>query len=321
MKKLAFFICLSLTACTSSYTAEPADLLNSESTITQHTIKQCGDSGVWLQVLGSGGPEIDDKRASSGYLVWVDGRSRVLIDAGGGSAANFEKAEAKFEDLEMFLLSHLHVDHSADLPVYVKGSYFTSRTENLPISGPKGNRIMPATDVYVDRLLKQSEGAFQYLGDFLPNDNLPPASYLLQAQVYSEPLVSPDKSIKATAVSVRHGPIPALAWRLDIGNKSIMFSGDMGSGGKDFISLLNKVDLFVAHNAIPESAKGGIRNLHMEPSLIGQYANEAGVKRLLLSHRMNRTLGVEDDTLKNIRKNYTQSISFANDLDCFQIIN
>ena len=321
MKKLAFIVCLNLLACTSSYTAETAGLLNSKSTITQQNIKQCGGSGVWLQVLGSGGPEIDDRRASTGYLIWVDGKSRVLIDAGGGSAANFEIAEAKFEDLDMLLLSHLHVDHSADLPIYVKGSYFGSRTKNLPIIGPKGNRVMPATDVYVDRLFKQSEGAFQYLGDFLPNENLQPASYLLQAQVYSEPLFSPDKSIKATAVSVRHGPIPALAWKLDVGNKSIMFSGDMGSGGNDFIKLLNKVDLFVAHNAIPESAKGGIRNLHMEPTLIGQYASEASVKRLLLSHRMNRTLGVEDDTLKNIRKNYTQSISFANDLDCFQITN
>ena len=42
------------------------------------------DDGVILQILGSGGPIADDGRASSGYLVWVDGESRVLIDAGGG---------------------------------------------------------------------------------------------------------------------------------------------------------------------------------------------------------------------------------------------
>jgi len=43
------------------------------------------ETGVALQVLGSGGPIADDGRASSSYLIWVDGKSRVLIDAGGGS--------------------------------------------------------------------------------------------------------------------------------------------------------------------------------------------------------------------------------------------
>jgi len=40
------------------------------STCTEH-------DGVAVQVLGSGGPIADDARASSGYLVWVDGRARA----------------------------------------------------------------------------------------------------------------------------------------------------------------------------------------------------------------------------------------------------
>jgi len=179
--------------------------------------------------------------------------------------------------------------------------------------------LVPATDEYVNRLFNKNQGAYEYLGDFLPNENLRPAQYLIEAQVYSEPFKNQDDSIEATAVSVRHGPIPALAWRLDINETSIMFSGDMGSGQSDFIDLLKNVDLFVAHNAIPETARGGIRNLHMRPSLIGEYAKRATVKSLVLSHRMNRTLGVEQSTLDNIRKSYSQSINFANDLDCFEI--
>src|SRR5580658_1660035 len=46
----------------------------------------CTGTGVELQVLGSGGPELQDKRASSSYVVWRDGKARVLIDAGGGAA-------------------------------------------------------------------------------------------------------------------------------------------------------------------------------------------------------------------------------------------
>jgi Metal-dependent hydrolases of the beta-lactamase superfamily III len=39
---------------------------------------------IGVQVLGSGGPIADDGRASSGNLIWSDGKSIMLIDTGGG---------------------------------------------------------------------------------------------------------------------------------------------------------------------------------------------------------------------------------------------
>ena len=75
----------------------------------------CDTNGdVVLQVLGSGGPIADDGRASTGYLVWVDGKSRALIDTGGGIFLRFGEAGASFADLDFIGLSHLHTDHSAD---------------------------------------------------------------------------------------------------------------------------------------------------------------------------------------------------------------
>ena len=78
-------------------------------------------------------------------------------------------------------------------------------------------------------------------------------------------------------------------------------------------------DLFVAHNAVPEGAVGIERRLHMPPSVIGQIAGDAHVKRLVLSHRMLRTLGKEDQTRSEIKKRYLGPIEFANDLDCFAV--
>src|SRR6516225_4474688 len=60
----------------------------------------CGVQGVVLQVLGSGGPELQDKRASSSYLIWEDGKARVLVDAGGGSALRFGESGARMSDLD-----------------------------------------------------------------------------------------------------------------------------------------------------------------------------------------------------------------------------
>ncbi len=54
---------------------------NSPATVPPPT---CGTNDVAVQVLGSGGPEMKG-RASSGYLIWQQGKARVLIDTGGGS--------------------------------------------------------------------------------------------------------------------------------------------------------------------------------------------------------------------------------------------
>jgi ribonuclease BN (tRNA processing enzyme) len=57
----------------------------------------------------------------------------------------------------------------------------------------------------------------------------------------------------------------------------------------------------------------------MPPSVIGTTAANAHVKELVLSHRMLRTLGKEDETLIEIRKRYAGPVLFANDLDCFPV--
>ena len=76
----------------------------------------CGASGIALQVLGSGGPEIQGKRASSSYLIWQDGKARVLVDSGGGSPLRFGESGADFVNLDVMLFTHLHADHSAGFP-------------------------------------------------------------------------------------------------------------------------------------------------------------------------------------------------------------
>ncbi len=73
---------------------------------------------VTLQVLGSGGPESGDKRASSAYLIWIDGKSRILIDFGGGASLRFEEVGAHIQDLDLILLTHLHVEYANDKDRY-----------------------------------------------------------------------------------------------------------------------------------------------------------------------------------------------------------
>jgi ribonuclease BN (tRNA processing enzyme) len=283
--------------------------------------QSCGREGVALQVLGSGGPELQDKRASSSYLIWQDGRARVLVDAGGGSALRFGESGATMSQLDLMLFSHYHVDHSADFPALIKSSWFEDRRQPLPIYGPAGNDFMPSTTEFVADFFGDKRGVYRYLSElYVPEQ---PGSYKLQPHdVYS--IAAPEevfhgRDLSATAVTVIHGGVPALGWRVDIGGKSIAFSGDANGEGDSLSRLAMGADIFVAHNAVPENADRIERRLHMPPSVIGRLASDGKVKRLVLSHRMLRTLGREKETEAEIRKRYAGPLAFANDLDCFAV--
>ena len=283
--------------------------------------QSCGAKGIALQVLGSGGPELQDKRASSSYLLWENGQARVLVDAGGGSALRFGESGAQMSQLDVILFSHFHVDHSGDFPVLIKSSWFEERNRPLPVYGPEGNDFMPSTVEFVYDFFGDKHGAFRYLSELLvPGEE---GDYKLQphnvAGTAKPAEVFRRGGVTAQAVRVVHGGVPALAWRVEMGGHAIVFSGDTNGETAGLPQLAADADLFVAHNAVPEGVTGVERNLHMPPSVIGQIAGEAHVKHLVLSHRMLRTLGKESQTQSEIEKRFSGPLSFANDLDCFPV--
>ena len=280
----------------------------------------CGTQGVAVQVLGSGGPELQDKRASSSYLIWVDGQAKVLVDAGGGSALRFGESGATMSQLDVILFTHFHVDHSGDFPALIKSSWFEDRKRPLPIYGPPGNDFMPSTTQFVQDFFGD-HGAFGYLSELLvPGEE---GSYKMRphnVEANATPVAAfRNGDLAASAVRVIHGGVPALAWRVELRGKNIVFSGDTNGEGEGLVRLALNADVFIAHNAVPEGATGVERRLHMPPSVIGEIAEKAKVENLVLSHRMLRTLGKEEQTLAEIKKHYSGPASFANDLDCFSV--
>jgi ribonuclease BN (tRNA processing enzyme) len=280
----------------------------------------CTGRGVEVQVLGSGGPELEDKRASSSYLVWQDGRPRVLVDSGGGSALRFGQAGAHVSQLDAILFTHLHIDHSADFPALIKSSYFEERKLPLPVYGPPGNPIFPATTEFVADLFDGKRGAYRYLAEFLAGRE---GGYALQVHdvslaAHEIRTVLQARDLALAATQVIHGGVPALAWRVSTGGRTIVFSGDTNGDNGNLERLAMGADLFVAHNAVPEDETGAARQLHMPPSVIGRIAKTARVRRVVLSHRMLRTLGRESETRAVIARVYAGPVTFADDLDCFQ---
>ena len=279
----------------------------------------CGDTGVWLQILGSGGPEIDDDSASASYIVWIDNKARLLVDTGPGASVLFDQAGAKIEDLDAIVFTHMHVDHTSDFPAFIKGSYFAERESTLRVFGPDGNDLMPSTRDFVDKMIGP-DGVYSYLKDFLTFKssggyrvtarNVPATGRRRWASFGT-------KNLQLSAIPVKHGPIPALAWRVDIGDQSIVFTGDFNNE-KDLVAKFAKnTDALVTHLAIPETARGTARSLHVIPSQIGKIAKRANARMVVLGHRMNRTRGRETQSREAIEKNYTGPLLFANDLECW----
>jgi len=276
--------------------------------------QNCDDFSI--QVLGAGGPEIDDGLASSSFLIWIGSKARIMVDAGGGSSFNFEKSAANFNDIEAILLTHLHVDHSAALPIYIKAAYFSGRTQDLKVYGPGSGGYFPATDDFIKHLFGPQNSVYPYLSDNVVKQ--PSTQFLIKPIVVIPKgkimTYKMGKDLKVSAIDVQHGPVPALAWRVDYGLCSVTFSGDMNGSLGHLERLALNTNLLVANNAIPEDAGKIARFLHMRPSKIAAIAQKAHVKSLLLAHFMNRTKNRIPETLSIIKKQYPGTILLAKDL-------
>lgn len=276
--------------------------------------------GVALQVLGSGGPIADDGRASSGYIVWVDGQSRALIDAGGGTFLRFGEAGADFTQLDFVGLSHFHTDHSADFPALLKSGNFSSRERPLPLAGPGAGGPFPGLVSYMTSLLDPDSGAYGYLSGYLDGSGglvkLEPVEVSREQTAAVRVFGGDDGEITVDALPVPHGIVPALGFRVRARNVSIVFASDQNGSDEDFIPFAKDATALVMHMPIPESATGGALQLHAKPGRIAQIAAQASAEKLILSHFMGRSLQDLAGNVNLVREGFGGEIVVANDLEC-----
>lgn len=281
----------------------------------------CRHAGLDVVVLGSGGPELADRRASTGYLLREDGKARFLIDFGAGASLNFERAGGRIEDLYALLFTHFHVDHVNDLPAMVKASFFSAREADLPLFGPTGNEVIPTTPLFVARQFGE-DGVYPYLSGFLDGNAafrlLPEA---VAADVENPVLFSREfHGFTVQAIAVDHGLLPSLAWRVEKDGCAVVVSGDTRNGAMTLDRLAKDADIFIAHNAVPESSSDKVAlRLHMKPSEIGRIAQAAGVRKVVLSHFMLRTVNAQEESKAAVRGHFAGDLAFAEDCDVFNV--
>jgi len=274
----------------------------------------CEAGPVTLQVLGSGGP-FGNGRASSGYLLWVDGVARIMIDAGGGTFTRFHEAGAKVDDLDVLALSHFHPDHSSEVPALL-----WLRPTDMIVSGPTGSDLYPSLDEYVNGLFG-AEGVFRAVTN---GEGMNSITVDVTDSEATEVLAN--DSIRMRGLGVPHGIVPAVGYRVDIGDVSIAFSSDQNGSDPAFVEFASGVDVLVAHASIAEAATGFAADLHAKPSVWGQMATDAGAGTLVLSHltgmdpqNTDGEVTGFDERLANVRSTYKGPLVIAEDLLCIPV--
>lgn len=264
----------------------------------------CSETGLQLQILGSGGPGDSDGRASSAYLLWRDGKSRVLVDAGSSVKDRFFSADGVHSDLQLIALSHLHPDHSGGLPtlMWPQNGTFT-------VAGPAAGGGFPDIRTFIDRLFGE-EGAYPV---FVGRVNI---DMLVVDPGPSTPVeVWREDGLVLTALAVPHANVPTLGYRFDLGDSSIVFASDQIGTNPEFIDFIRDVDVLVIHLAVPEDVSAALAPVHAKPSVWGEMATAAGVGRVVASHYPPNS----EAALAILRDSYAGPVVLGEDLMCIAL--
>jgi ribonuclease BN (tRNA processing enzyme) len=286
--------------------------------------QSCAGGPVTLQILGSGGPAINRERASTSYLLWIDGKARMLVDMGGGAYLRFGESGAKLSDLALIAISHLHPDHVSDLPALLWLSHQV-RKEPLPIvgpsagtgiSGPAGNDVAPDFATFLTRMFDEKNGAFQVMGAALgaAKGYGVPLKISVADVLKAEPsTVFEGQGLKVTAFGIPHANMPTLAYRVETRDGTIVFSSDQNGTNPKFVDFAENADVLIMHLAI---AAGATNPLHAAPAVVGRIAQQAHVGRLIVSHIGQFDL---DAAIAELKTTYSGPLIIGADLQCTPI--
>lgn len=282
----------------------------------------CDGTKLRVQVLGSGGAAPSDGRAASSYLVWIDGKARVLIDAGAGAALRFAEAGARAADLDALLLTQLSVAHALDVPALIAAAVEEERARALPLYGPTGNRFAPSTVTFTRALFDGTRGAYRQLSDVLSplaKDSFKLRPHDVRTRIPAVGVRRNEKEIvevlatdrfRASATYAADGRAPLLAWRVQVGGRSIVVAGATVQGSHHLEDLARGADILIVDDVV-EPAEAA------EAATIGRMAAQTETRRLVVSRRTRAVPGGDHMTLEAIRRGYAGPVAFADDLECF----
>jgi ribonuclease BN (tRNA processing enzyme) len=265
-------------------------------------------------VLGSGGPRAFG-RAGSSYIVVVDGTPRILLDAGPGAFVRIGELNVDLQQVDIVLLTHLHIDHSGDLAAFFNARALTcDRPIKYRVFGPDAEGLFPKTSRFVD-LLVGDNGSFAYQKTFGAQETFSVRDLAIDLNTGVTRIVD-ENGLMVEEIATHHGDCPSVAYRVTYHGTSVVFSGDMDASAiPNLVRLAKSADLVIFNCAVldPPNSPSQLYELHTPPRKIGEAARASGVGSLLLSHIAPDVEKSKNDVMKSIRTSFAGPVEFATD--------
>lgn len=217
---------------------------------------------VRLTIIGCSGSFPGPESPASSYLLEAEG-FRLLLDLGNGALGVLQRHTGLY-DVDAICLSHLHADHCLDLV-----SYWVAR--RYAPGGPK-----PPLPVYAPaRAAERMAQAYGLEPD--PGPGIADAFGFVKLTPGSR-RIGP---FLITTERMNH-PVETYGFRVEHGGRVLAYSADTGPC-EALVSLARRADLLLCEASFAEGPDLPA-NLHLTARQAGDYAEQAGVRHLVLTH-------------------------------------
>ena len=210
------------------------------------------------------------------------------------------EAGVEIYDVSFLFYSHFHPDHTSELaPFLFSNKYPDGSRRKIPLTLVAGNGFLN----FYENL------QFVY-GHWIELD--PDLLKIIELDNANHDMRRFD-DFKVESLPVEHNP-ESIAYRITgPDGQSVVYSGD--TDFSDNLVMLSKdADLLICESALPDELK--VKG-HLTPSLAGEIAKRANVRKLVLTHFYPECDQV--DVKKECRKTYSGPLVLAEDLMTIEI--
>ena len=243
---------------------------------------------VKVTLLGTGVGIPHSGRSQSSLM--MEGRRRLLFDCGAGALLRLSQAGVSVPQLDAVFLTHLHLDHSADLLPLANAKYLMGEGE-IHIFGPEG------TELFLQRAL----AAYPYLNRMA-----------MEVQELSPGDGVDLKGFSISCAKALHS-VTALGYRIEAQGKVVAYSGDTEPSG-EIAGIAKGADLLIHECSFPEPYQV---TYHTTPVKLAESLSEVG--RIVLTHLYPQAAGHEADMAKAVAEGTGVMVEVGRDLQTIDI--
>jgi ribonuclease Z len=271
--------------------------------------------GATMEVvlLGTGYPKPDPERAGPATAIIVNDKV-FLVDTGRGVMMRYAALKLPYTSIKAVFLTHLHSDHISGLPDVFTTTWIFDRKGPLELYGPEGVQGV-------------ADGVLQMFAVDIPiRRDLTEYNYLdgakFNVHTVEEGVVYQDEDVKVTAFLVDHPPVkPAFGYLFEGGGRKIVISGDTrpsenlvkhAKGADVMVHEVYAPGRFEKNN--PPKVAENLKRYHTSAEQVGEVAERAGVKLLVLSHIVSPEPEYAALIERDVKKHYKGKFVLGKDL-------